>query len=78
MSPRVIQETWSGVGIGVARDLPGITGADGEPITLGLVLVVPDPTEHLTITIPLDENSRRELVRGLSGGIVLASPEKIV
>lgn len=54
----------------------GLLDDNGQPLTVDLTVLVlvvfgPDGHPHLTVEVPLDDDTRRELAARLNGGIVV-------
>ena len=50
-----------------------VHNADGTPKTIDETQVVlHDPATYTTVVVPLDDNGRQELVRLLTGGVIVA------
>lgn len=80
--PRIIEERWMGIGYDViAEHLPVtdeqgrvIHDAHGLPKTLEhttLVLILNDPGAQRVVRIPFQDEARQELIRKLTGGIIV-------
>lgn len=80
--PRVVEETWVGVAFEVVQEqLPRGDGNGGVQLDEQLQPVMQDmttlvfsnvtPDGRHTIKVPFDPNSKTELIRKLTGGIVV-------
>ncbi len=81
--PRIIEERWMGIGFDVVTEnLQKTDPKDGQPLFDGhglpqleefttLVLILPSPDTQRVIKIPFSPESKQELLRKLTGGIVV-------
>lgn len=80
--PRLIEERWVGIGFDVITEhLPQqdergniIHDATGLPKTVEhttLVLILNEPGGQRVVRIPFQEESRQELIRKLTGGVIV-------
>lgn len=86
--PRVTEEVLLGYQFAVTtRKVPDFDPKDGQPIFARdgepklvdqTFVVLMDPATGHKISIPLTDESRRELARQLSGGIVVATPAEVI
>lgn len=77
VTERVIEETWTAVGIGyaVANSTPEANGT--APIVGAFILMLVDPGCTRKITIPISEEMRQSLLRDLAGGVIIARPGEL-
>ena len=81
--PRLIEEKWVGIGFDITiEQTPKTHPANGQPLydenglplteeVTTLVLIVPLPDGQRIIRIPFSPESKQELLRKLTGGIVV-------
>lgn len=80
--PRVIEERWIGVGYDIVTEHLQVAGADGQPLFDGkglpktmphttLVFIHNEPGVQVVVRIPFTEEAKQELVKKLTGGILI-------
>jgi len=81
---RLVQETWVGVGFDVVSESVPVTDERGNVVhdahglpkmqqQTTLVFVMPRPDGQTVVRVPFNEDGRLELLRKLTGGIVVAN-----